>query len=282
VKDPRYRVYDDGTSMRLSIGDEYYSDPNTPEEEKVSVQTLSYAYEPGSHRRAVFVFLYYLHHLSARHQKHWESHQISGDFRMDKDYMDRTLRGEFTDNCSIYEALLEEERQVNVLCAPIGKPPLFKKEYERNELPNFNHLLRPTLRSYDDFTMILEKLVPGNINTTFFKDDISFTDERGEDISQQTIKLLEKWFNTFYHPRDPNALAAVFRALRGIRTERQAPAHKINPDEYNEEYFKKQKDLMVSAYRAVQALRLMLSNHPAVRSAGYHPPDWLEQGKIKL
>ncbi len=282
TRDPRYRVFDDGTTMSLSMRSEYCLDSKTSEEDKIGIQTLSYAYRTSDQRKVVLVFLRYLHDLSPRHQKQWESHQVFGDFRLDKDYVNRSFRVEFTENRSIYEAFLEEQRQGNLLSKTISKPHFFRKVYDANDLPVFNRLLRPTLNSYHEFVLTLEKVFPGNINAAFFKGDIAFTDEQGADISQHTIKLLEKWLTKFYRPRDPKALEEPYNALRRIRAERQRPAHAIDPDKYDETYFEKQRDLIVSAYRAIEAIRLIFSSHPKAKAAGYQPPDWIEKGKIKL
>ncbi len=86
---------------------------------------------------------------------------------MDKDYFAGSFLGKFTKGRSIYEAFLEEEKQINLLSRIIGKPPLFKKEYEF--IPHFSVLPRPTVRYYNAFIHLLDKLISENINKKFLK-----------------------------------------------------------------------------------------------------------------
>lgn len=276
--DPRYILYDDGTSLSLSIKDKFYFSTETLQDDKITIQTFGYAYSKSSKQKVIMVFLRYLHNISSRHQKHWESHQITGQFLMDKDYFARSFLGEFTKRRSIYEALLEEEKQINLLSRIIGKPPLFKKEYKF--IPHFSVLPKPTARYYNAFIHLLDKLISENINKKFFEGDIELKDEKGEDVG--TLRLLENWIRKYFKPHDPQPLEEMFETFKKIRKQRQIPAHAIDIDEYDTKYFELQEETIKSAYIAMQTLRLILCNHPKIKSSNYRPPDWLQYGEIKF
>jgi len=69
-------------------------------------------------------------------------------------------------------------------------------------------------------------------------------------------------------------------ALRKVRRLRQRPAHAVNENAFDQQYFQDQRQLMMEAYDAVNVLRQLLSKHRTVRAAGIVAPDWLENGRI--
>jgi hypothetical protein len=70
-------------------------------------------------------------------------------------------------------------------------------------------------------------------------------------------------------------MLATFRKIRQMR---QAPAHTIRQDIFDQALFGEQRKLVIEAYNAVRTLRLILANHPASEQA--EVPDWLCHGNI--
>lgn len=276
--DPRYKLIDDGTTLSLSIKDEFYLSKEILEEDKISIRTFSYAYRKDDKHKVVMVYLYYLHNLSSRHQKYWESNPAFGEFLLDSDYIDRSIRGKFTENRTIYEAFLEEVRQINILTELIGKPPLFREEYQH--LKDFNNLLRPTAKEFNSFVHLLDKLISENINKDFFKGDIELKDSNSKDTG--TIKLLENWLNKYFLPDNPKLVKRIFETFKTIRKLRQKSAHTIDLDEYNNKYFEEQEKIIKDAYIAMRYLRYVFENSPETKINNYKPPDWLQEWKIKF
>ena len=62
----------------------------------------------------------------------------------------------------------------------------------------------------------------------------------------------------------------MMSTFRKVRELRQKPAHKIDSNLFDQAIFKKQRDIVVSAYDAVRTLRLILTNHPSVKA---NPPE---------
>jgi DNA-binding Lrp family transcriptional regulator len=146
--DPRYYLRKDGTNLSLSIKDEFYFRKKIPEEDKILIQNFGYAYSKETGQKVIMVFLRDLHNLSSKHQKYWESYQIRGDFVIDNDYLKSNLLAKFIDYHSVYEAFLEEEKQINIIAKIMGKPPLFRKEYEYESLSDFGDLPKPTKKIF--------------------------------------------------------------------------------------------------------------------------------------
>ena len=67
--DPRYRVEETGAGGSLSIRDEYYLDPTTPDSDKIGIQGFGIAYRNDG-TPAMAVPLRYLGSLSMEHQQH--------------------------------------------------------------------------------------------------------------------------------------------------------------------------------------------------------------------
>ncbi len=97
-----------------------------------------------------------------------------------------------------------------------------------------------------------------------------------------TLRLLENWIRKYFKPHDPQPLEEMFETFKKIRKQRQIPAHAMDNDEYDTKYFELQKETIKSAYIAMRTLRLILCNHPKIKSSNYKPPDWLQYGEIKF
>lgn len=57
----------------------------------------------------------------------------------------------------------------------------------------------------------------------------------------------------------------IIQVLKDIRKERQLPAHKIIDNEYSEEFYEKQDELIKKVYRSMSCIRVLFSNHPVNR-----------------
>ena len=125
-----------------------------------------------------------------------------------------------------------------------------------------------------------------NINKKFFGSDVDLeTDEVRDDgkivVSQKgTIQLLESWLNKYFQPIERKPLEDMLATFKHIRKLRQKPAHKVNVDSFNQKHFHEQREIVINSYDAVRTLRLILSNHPAVRKNPPQISDHLMKGEI--
>ena len=93
-----------------------------------------------------------------------------------------------------------------------------------------------------------------------------------------TITLLKEWLDLKVRIPDPKPKEDMIEIFRRIRDMRMKPAHKVEKNVFDQEYFKKQRELVIEAYSAMRALRLILANHPETRT--YEIPEWLYKGEI--
>ena len=65
-----------------------------------------------------------------------------------------------------------------------------------------------------------------------------------------------------------------------VRRLRQKPAHALNENIFDQQYFEKQRDVIEEAYKAVRTLREFLESHPSVMAADIQVPAWIQEGRI--
>ncbi|WP_147115335.1 AAA family ATPase [Tateyamaria sp. syn59] len=245
---------------------------------------FGFAYDSDMHR-AIAAFIRYLHDLPEELQVQMAVHELDGSYRLHPDFFRTQIIGDFPEKMSIYDAFLEEKKQINRFCMQMGKPPLFRTEFRELKRPHgFGILLRPTKKEFRDFALLLDQMLSDDLSRDFFKGDVNLnrnlTDEDGNPVIQSkgTIQLLEEWIAKKFRPADPEPVEQMFADFRSVRKVRQKPAHKVEDNEFDQKYLAEQRDLISSAYGAVRTLRMVLENHPAARED--EVPDYLREAKV--
>lgn len=283
--DPRYSYETDFIHGKISIAHEYFESDNVPEHDQILLQTFGFAYDDDLNRY-VAVFLRYLGNLSPEHQKVWAAKEVKGDIKLHPDYYASSILGSWGTRMSIFRAFTEELKIINEMSVLIEKPALFHHSYNEETPKEFGFLLRPTQTEFNNFMLLLDKMMSDNINKKFFENDvIQENEEEREDGKivvkpKGTIQILEAWVNKYFKPTDPKPIEDMIKTFREVRSLRQKPAHKVNPDSFDQKLFKKQREIVVKAYDSIRTLRQILANHPKVRD---NPPKISEQlfdGKI--
>ena len=67
------------------------------------------------------VFLRDLHKLEGEQQEHWKRHVLAGEYQLHPDYYRTSILGDFSQGVSIFDAFLEEKRQINAMCDLMGR-----------------------------------------------------------------------------------------------------------------------------------------------------------------
>ena len=282
--DPRYNCRPSDIEGRIEVAE---SDGGLRDHDQVFLQSFGFAYDK-QFTRAVAVFLRYLSDLSEEHQRIWQARLLDeGSFQPHPDYYNSNVVGKWGKHISILKAFGFELHHINGICSLIGKPPLFRKTFEGDERPReFTFLIRPTLKEFNNFILLLDKMMSDNINKDFFDGDIPLKEEvplGGNKVEVRpisTIRLLETWLSERFAPDDPQLLPETLKAFREVRKLRQNPAHSVEEDRFDQKYFHQQREIIIRAYTAVRMLRLMLMNHP---SAGNYaiPEGALVAGRIR-
>jgi hypothetical protein len=196
-RDPRFDFEFYDFMGKFSVRSQYFESAEMHERDQVYLQTFGIAYD-NDRNRVVAAYLRYLSRLSPEHQQYWKSFECARNCTMNGDYVRSTLFGEWPEHYSAYQALVQEQAEINKIAALIGKPPLFRQTYEESRPAGFAPMLRPTRKNYDEFVHLLDKMLSDNLNRDFFAGDISLetTRTRADGTVQVepsgTLQLLEK------------------------------------------------------------------------------------------
>ena len=244
------------------------------ESDQILLKQFGFSYNHESHR-AVAVLLRYLNGLSSRHQRYWEARMLNDEFSLHPGYLS-VVAGEFDTQQSIYDALLAEQQHVNIMANQLGMEPLFRHTERPKE---FAILIRPTRKEFDDFVLVLDKLLSDNLNRNFFKKDLQVKEtviaQDGKNVTKPipTIQLLEQWLREVER-REKDEMLKILRRIRRLRNR---SAHTLRKaDEFNQEFLEKQSTLIQDAYFAVRIIRIIF--HEDLRIE-HSIPDWITEGR---
>jgi len=282
--DPRYH-YDVGDIQgEISVKTEFYDGAQMRQEDKTFLQTFGFGYSTDLSIRVVAAFNWYLSRMAAEHQQIWKAKEVYGEYFAHPDYI-RTTSGHFPERASILVAFLEELRQINELSARMGRSRFFRRDFCENSRPReFAFLLRPTLREYQNFVHILDKMMSENINRDFFQNDVPYEreveekDGRIKRVPLNSITILEDWLAMYFRSENPEPLQNMIKTFRNVREGRQPSAHSVEDDSFDLQLLSRQRDLIQDVYNAVRTLRLIFMNHSS--ASDYNPPGWLQESRF--
>lgn len=285
-RDPRFSFDFDDYSGRISYREDANLVSMVSESDKVFMQTFGIGHDSNGNRLAV-VYLRYLHTLTPEHQVYWKSKERDPrDCKMVKEYYDNTILGAWTFSHSIFSAVIHEQKALNDLAQQIFGIPLFRDTYEEEKRPKeFTFFFIPTLENFNNFILLLDKMISDNLNKDFFKNEVELFDfeELGngqvERKARGTLRLLKEWLSKLFEFEQPNAVNIILRPLQETRKLRQRPAHHIHENVYDKTFLGKQKEHVESVYRSIRQLRHLFESHPD--AIGVKIPDWLNNGAIK-
>ncbi|MFU0827923.1 MAG: AAA family ATPase containing protein [Lachnoclostridium sp.] len=154
-QDPRYKVFWYDYRGSIVVSDEFY-DENL-ESEYIKDFGLGYHKEKLYEERVVGVFLGDLAELSLNAQLKWKANYLENqqDYFINDGFYKNLILGEWVDEVSICDAILDEMIIINKMCENMGIPHLFRKTYEPH-----------TFEKPEDYRMMLVyKCGHGKFNT---------------------------------------------------------------------------------------------------------------------
>ena len=281
--EPRYTYKND--DIRGSI---CYNSDQMAEGDQTMLQTFGFSYDSDLNR-AVAVFMRYLAHLSPEHQQIWKAKELEGDYKLHPDYYRNAILGKFGERMPICDAFVQELYLICQMTQGMNRQPLFREdygEYGENKPRKFGFLVRPTLEEFNNFVLLLDKMISENINKRFFQNEVPYETEverkdgKIEVRHKGTLQILDDWMRKIYSTDDWGPWNETIQAFKDVRKKRQNPAHAIDENVFDQKYFKEQRELMIRAYDGMRILRMILENHPQVRSLDIDIPHYLREEKI--
>jgi hypothetical protein len=282
--DPRYRFVWSDYNGSIGLTEEHHRSGEVEPGDDSFLQTFGLGYDDRG-QRVVVVHLRYLHGLSPEHQQIWNAKLIKRPCKMVYEYYQNGILAEWAEDMSFYTAVLLEMRVINEIAEAVGRAKLFRNTFEEERPREFSIFFRPTLRNYEAFVHVLDKMLSENIDKAFFRGDVEdeerITRKDGSiEVRQRgTLTMLDDWLRTRWQVNDPDYPGVIMDVLREVRNFRRQPAHKIVPNEYDKQYAEKQDDLVARVYRSLRTLRLLLQNYPEAKTVNV--PDDLQKGRIK-
>ncbi len=284
--DPRYYYHNNDISGSIMVSDSLHCAGTMHQRDQVLLQTFGFAYDDDLNR-AVAVFLRYLAGLTPEHQQIWHAKVLGTwpQYKLHPDYYRTSILGNFPERIPVFVAFTWELRAINEMCALIGWPPMFRSDFADDKRPRtFGFLIRPTLKEFNDFVHLLDKMMSENLNRDFFVQDVAPDHEEvrknGKVVVRRkgTIELLQEWLSTRFRAPDPKPIQDMLATFREVRHLRQRPAHVADEDRFDQTYFQQQRVLMIRSYRAVKTLKLILANHPKAKA--YRVNEFLQEENI--
>lgn len=285
ANDPRFEFKFKDYSGSIYCKYDENDNPIVKEEDQIFLKTFGLGFDSDENRLAV-VYLRYLKGLTSEHQIYWKSKEAKGGCKMLKEYHENTIQGNWTFSYSVFSAFIGELNCLNELSKSIFGKQIFRKSFDDENRPReFTFFFTPTFKNYNEFVLLLDKMISDNINKDFFKDKIELYElqelEEGlvERRQKGTLRLFEEWLLSNYNTEDQELLKEIFKPFKKVRRERQSPAHKIDENKYDKQYFDKQRKLVNDAYSSMRAFRKIFQQHRKARNVEI--PNWLDNGEIK-
>jgi hypothetical protein len=282
--DPRYHYDNDDIRGYISIKDEFFETNKIKKSDQILLSSYGFCFDE---KLNVYVatFIIYLSRLSSEHQLIWASKLVDEKTELHPDYYRTAIIGDWPERLSLFTAVLMEMQTINKLSKAIGRAPFFVEDFGEERRPReFGYLVRPTLKEYNDFIHLLDKMISENINRTFFKNEVALesNEERSDGKiivrTKGSIQLLKEWLNQSFKTNDQSEIDQMISTFREIRSLRQKPAHSIKENQFSQEYIHKQREIMQSLYHALKTFRLVLSLHP--RAINIQIDKLLKEGLI--
>ena len=283
--DPRFNFVFEDYSGRISTKYDDNQKPLVRGEDDVFLKTFGLGFDENDNRLAV-VYLRYLNNLTPEHQIFWKNKERNENCFVLKEYYENTIKGNWTSSYSVFSAFIGELTCLNEIAKTIFDKPLFRKNFnDYNRPKEFTFFFSPTLKNYNDFVLLLDKMISDNINKDFFEGKVEFYDyiEIEDGIKERkpkgTLRLFEEWLGGIFKAEKDIELNKIFSILKNVRRQRQNPAHRISENEYDKKYIEQQKKLINNAHHSIKGLRYIFMRHRSAKN--FEIPEWLENGDIK-
>jgi hypothetical protein len=264
---PKYIVNFNGYLGTIYLKDEFADDD---EKEYEYIKDFGVAYNKKDNtKRAIGVFLDDVARLSEEDQLKWyiKMQKNQDEYVINYGFYENLILGNWLEDIPIYEALLDEIKIINKMCEKMQIPHLFNREYNiyDDNINDYRTIFLPTQKNYDSFMLVLEKMLVHNLNYYTFTKGGAYTKnvDRNDNLGKPkgSLILFLEWLNINIKGND-TIEESIINPLKHIRKERQKPAHELMPDQYDENIWKKQNELISKTYDAIRHIRLTFSNHP--------------------
>lgn len=278
IDNPRYVISNNSFKYNISITEEYDNDETLDEKFKFILDNVGLGFDENNER----IFAVLLKELSELHpemQKRFSVYEVKKKTYVDPSYIKSMNDGEWPDP-SLFSAILYQIEQINNLCSN-NDVTLFKSDYKNKPPIEFNILVLPTKKEYDNFIKVFDIMLSDNINQKFFEgqiDLIEFTNEDGtKEKYKGTIALLKEWLGEIGVSQE--IIQKSIKIIKKVRSQRSKPSHNIRDNEFNIKYIQNQNNIILEVYNA---FRLLIDELSQINELKIKHSRWYVENRIAV
>lgn len=276
--DPRFRFEPHDVGVDISISDDEYVDPNTPDLDKTAIHHVGFAYDVKSLKgdtpiiRRVCAALTDLAGLTPEHQQRWRTYEVPASETLQPHPVWLGIQaGDWPDGLGAFDRLIEELRAWNELHRGAFGVDLLRRLDRPREL---SWVLRPSQSEFDGFIHHLDKLLSENLeNSALNAMGAPERDAQGQKLG--TLKRLDGFLQRQDLADDERA--RIMAPLYTVRAARNKPAHAPRTNVTDVTLVRTQAEVLRDVTRSVHALRAFWARHP--KNADWECPEILLPGK---
>ena len=278
IDDSRYVICNNSFKYNISITEEYDNDETLDEKFKFILDNVGLGFDENNER----IFAVLLKELSELHpemQKRFSVYEVKKKTYIDPSYIKSMNDGEWPDP-SLFSAILYQIEQINNLCSN-NDVTLFKSDYKNKPPIEFNILVLPTKKEYDNFIKVFDIMLSDNINQKFFEgqiDLIEFTNKDGtKEKYKGTIALLKEWLGEIGVSQE--IIQKSIKIIKKVRSQRSKPSHNIRENEFNIKYIQNQNNIILEVYNA---FRLLIDEISQIKELKIKHSRWYVENRIAV
>lgn len=278
IDNPRYVISNNSFKYNISITEEYDNDETLDEKFKFILDNVGLGFDENNER----IFAVLLKELSELHpemQKRFSVYEVKKKTYIDPSYIKSMNDGEWPDP-SLFSAILYQIEQINNLCSN-NDVTLFKSDYKNKPPIEFNILVLPTKKEYDNFIKVFDIMLSDNINQKFFEgqiDLIEFTNKDGtKEKYKGTIALLKEWLGEIGVSQE--IIQKSIKIIKKVRSQRSKPSHNIRENEFNIKYIQNQNNIILEVYNA---FRLLIDEISQIKELKIKHSRWYVENRIAV
>lgn len=278
IDNPRYVISNNSFKYNISITEEYDNDETLDETFKFILDNVGLGFDENNER----IFAVLLKELSELHpemQKRFSVYEVKKKTYIDPSYIKSMNDGEWPDP-SLFSAILYQIEQINNLCSN-NDVTLFKSDYKNKPPIEFNILVLPTKKEYDNFIKVFDIMLSDNINQKFFEgqiDLIEFTNKDGtKEKYKGTIALLKEWLGEIGVSQE--IIQKSIKIIKKVRSQRSKPSHNIRENEFNIKYIQNQNNIILEVYNA---FRLLIDEISQIKELKIKHSRWYVENRIAV
>lgn len=278
IDDSRYVISNNSFKYNISITEEYDNDETLDEKFKFILDNVGLGFDENNER----IFAVLLKELSELHpemQKRFIVYEVKKKTYIDPSYIKSMNDGEWPDP-SLFSAILYQIEQINNLCSN-NDVTLFKSDYKNKPPIEFNILVLPTKKEYDNFIKVFDIMLSDNINQKFFEgqiDLIEFTNKDGtKEKYKGTIALLKEWLGEIGVSQE--IIQKSIKIIKKVRSQRSKPSHNIRENEFNIKYIQNQNNIILEVYNA---FRLLIDEISQIKELKIKHSRWYVENRIAV